>query len=318
MSFLVRTFTRVFWICLAILAVLLTLGAMSGLLADRIWLCELATHFQLQYVVLLSTIALLFALDGRFRWGVYTLAIAIAAFCYHLLPLYVGGPAETDEPRSLRILSANIAFFNPTHDKLIALVADEKPDLVMLYEVSPDWVETLEGLSATFPHSKIEPHEGHAGIAVFSRLPLDNLQVETIGLDPLPIIMASVKVNEIDVSLCGAHPMPPVSWHGTLDRNEQLVDLAEKIVMLPTPLIVVGDLNTSGWNPAFKRLVYDTGLRDSRQGFGVQATWATMLPLLRTPIDHCLVSARVKVLDRRVGPDIGSDHYPIIVDLLIK
>jgi endonuclease/exonuclease/phosphatase (EEP) superfamily protein YafD len=83
-------------------------------------------------------------------------------------------------------------------------------------------------------------------------------------------------------------------------------------------LIVAGDFNTSSWNPAFKRLVEDTGLRDSRRGFGMQNSWNADFLFLRTTIDHCLVSPKVKVLNRRVGPDIGSDHFPILLDLRVE
>ncbi len=61
-------------------------------------------------------------------------------------------------------------------------------------------------------------------------------------------------------------------------------------------------------------------LLDSRRGFGVQRSWPTsmkvsILGTMRIPIDHALVSRDVKVLDRRVGPFIGSDHFPIMVDI---
>ena len=46
-----------------------------------------------------------------------------------------------------------------------------------------------------------------------------------------------------------------------------------------------------------------------------EPTWPTYNPLLWIPIDHCLVSPEIIVTDRQIGPDVGSDHYPIVVDL---
>jgi endonuclease/exonuclease/phosphatase (EEP) superfamily protein YafD len=43
-----------------------------------------------------------------------------------------------------------------------------------------------------------------------------------------------------------------------------------------------------------------------------------MLPVLRIPIDHCLVSSELVVLEHTVGPDIGSDHYPLLVTLAVR
>jgi endonuclease/exonuclease/phosphatase family metal-dependent hydrolase len=37
----------------------------------------------------------------------------------------------------------------------------------------------------------------------------------------------------------------------------------------------------------------------------------------RIPIDHVVVSPEVRVTDRRVGPDVGSDHLPVEATLAI-
>ena len=57
-----------------------------------------------------------------------------------------------------------------------------------------------------------------------------------------------------------------------------------------------------------------TGLRDSSRGMGLQPTWPADIPLLWIPIDHCLYSDGIEIRGRRTGPDVGSDHFPLIVD----
>jgi hypothetical protein len=44
--------------------------------------------------------------------------------------------------------------------------------------------------------------------------------------------------------------------------------------------------------------------------------WPTWAPsFLRVPIDHIFVSSSWRVIDRRLGPMVGSDHLPVLVDL---
>jgi endonuclease/exonuclease/phosphatase (EEP) superfamily protein YafD len=35
--------------------------------------------------------------------------------------------------------------------------------------------------------------------------------------------------------------------------------------------------------------------------------------LIRVPIDNCLISPGVSVLERAYGEDVGSDHFPLII-----
>ena len=41
----------------------------------------------------------------------------------------------------------------------------------------------------------------------------------------------------------------------------------------------------------------------------------SFLGAMRITIDHALVSREVQVHDRHVGPSIGSDHFPIVIDI---
>ena len=63
-------------------------------------------------------------------------------------------------------------------------------------------------------------------------------------------------------------------------------------------------------------LVSEGGLRNSQIGFGLQPSFSakSIFPL-RVPIDHLLHSEDIRVRDRRLGPAMGSDHFPLVVDL---
>jgi endonuclease/exonuclease/phosphatase (EEP) superfamily protein YafD len=98
-------------------------------------------------------------------------------------------------------------------------------------------------------------------------------------------------------------------------RNLQLSMVADWAAERAGPVVLVGDLNTTSWSPFFSDLLSASGLRDSRLGYGVEATWPWFPLPLRIPIDHCLVSSHFDVKARRVGRNVSSDHRPIVVEL---
>ncbi len=84
-------------------------------------------------------------------------------------------------------------------------------------------------------------------------------------------------------------------------------------------LVFPGATNWSTpWSPHFRRLLRDSELRDVARGRGLSPTWyPTPLPL-GIPIDHVLVSDEIGVAQREVGPDLGSDHRAVRVELSFR
>ena len=53
-------------------------------------------------------------------------------------------------------------------------------------------------------------------------------------------------------------------------------------------------------------------------GFRLLPTCTAQIPFLRIPIDHFLISRSVNVENWIRGPDVGSDHFSILVDFSIQ
>ena len=82
--------------------------------------------------------------------------------------------------------------------------------------------------------------------------------------------------------------------------------------------VVAGDLNATPWSHPFRRLLADGRLHNSQRGYGLELTFpAHATPLLQVSIDHVLYSDGFRVVDRRLGPALGSDHFPVVVDLAL-
>jgi hypothetical protein len=106
-------------------------------------------------------------------------------------------------------------------------------------------------------------------------------------------------------------------------RNLELAILAETVAKEPGPVLVMGDFNTTPSALPFYRLLKAANLNRVACGGPNPGTWrpidwsgTTMdrIPGLRVTIDHILVRD-LDVQACEVGPDIGSDHFPLIVTI---
>jgi endonuclease/exonuclease/phosphatase (EEP) superfamily protein YafD len=86
---------------------------------------------------------------------------------------------------------------------------------------------------------------------------------------------------------------------------------------MPEPLLIAGDFNTTPHSPHFTDLINRSGLRSAALGRHWAPTWPTFFMPAGIQIDHVLVSDGVAVKRFETGPAVGSDHLPIIVDLLL-
>lgn len=253
-------------------------------------------------------------------------------------------PASRAEPAArLRVLQLNVGFRTKSVDRIAAYLAASDADLVALEEVSTAAWRRLERLLAPrYAYRFAFPLDTAAGMALLSRVPFSEPTIEYLADPGLPSIATEIRlprhypvteirpgeeagrdVSDVDahriveVGVLITHPFSPTTRYGWSLRNEQLRAVARYRTKLPDRAIVVGDLNVTSWSPVFVELLEETGLRDTRRGFGIQPTWPALgvANLALVPIDHVLVSPHFEVVSRKVGPYVGSDHLPVIVDL---
>jgi endonuclease/exonuclease/phosphatase (EEP) superfamily protein YafD len=201
---------------------------------------------------------------------------------------------------------------------LLDLGADVSPDVLLVIEVNDSWIAALDQLSVSYPHRIVQSRRDCWGIALYSRLPFKQIEVRQIGSADIPSIFAQLEDRDgRSYYLIGTHPLAPVRVTNVELRNGQLEAIGELAASLDGPVILLGDLNTTSWSPYFRDLVKTSGLRDSRKGFGIQPTWPGGLGDFGIAIDHVLISPGISVRDRAIGPDIGSDHRPVIIELVV-
>ena len=288
----------------------------AGSLAAVGWVFEMACHFRVQYLAALLACSVVFAVAKSWRWS--AAAFVLAAWNVVLIaPLYWPQRIETRSARlgpPWRIVSVNLFSGNPTPERVIEFLQSEQPDVVVALELTPRWQQRMEALADDLPHQQVFPREGNFGIGIYSAWPIESVDFEPVGGGNL-IAVAGILRDSERLTVIGAHPFPPMGATGVARRNGQLQRTAEIVAGVEGPCILAGDLNATSWSPAFQDLLEQSSLSDSRSGFGVQPTWPAGRMLLRIPIDHCLTSHDLRTLNRRIGPDVGSDHLPVVVDV---
>ena len=124
--------------------------------------------------------------------------------------------------------------------------------------------------------------------------------------------MARFEIGGDPFTLVLTHVHTPFA--GDIHRR-QFEALADARDRLGRRLAICGDLNSVPWSSSFRHLASAGDLTDSHRGHWLEGSWPTWGMLIRVPIDNCLISPGVTVLERAYGEDVGSDHFPLLIRL---
>jgi endonuclease/exonuclease/phosphatase (EEP) superfamily protein YafD len=302
------------WLTLVMQAVVWAFGAVSLVaLLDRFSAyLGLLTFFRIQYAVLLVAAGAVAFAVRRVRLGVA--AVLLAGLNVALVAPTWFPPPSADGPRTgaLRLLVLNLEDGNREHEKVARLIAQSSADVVGLTELTPTWARALRQVLVRYPDRSVKAEKGAYGIGLFSRRPLTKATVARFPSDGPASIVARLEVGDEPFTVVLTHVHTPAA--GDIHRR-QFEALADARKSLGERLAICGDLNAVPWSSSFRHLASDGELIDSQRGHGLDASWPAWSALLRVPIDNCLVSRGVNVLDRDYGDDVGSDHFPLAIRL---
>ena len=283
--------------------------------ASAHWLLELFTHFRAQYTVGLVLLGLPLFWKRRYQLSA-VIGGTMMTQLFAVLPLFVGGDAAAASKgtKTYKLLLANVHSANQQHKPLYQLIEKEKPDVLVLLEISPAWADALLPLRKTYTQGSVLPQANNFGIAVLSRHPTRKLTTHRFGPLGVHSMSMQVQLGGRWTWIVGTHPLPPIGGQMAMARDIHMQKLGAFLAAQKGPRILAGDLNATSWSPAFGQLVAKSGLQDSRKGLGIQPTWMVHTLLFALPIDHILVSKNIQIHRRFIGPDIGSDHRPVLLE----
>ena len=297
-----------------VLVGLLAIVTAAGFLDRVSWVFEPATVFRLQYVVLLLAAALL-ALALKQRYLVVA-ALALSIVNIAAIAPWQDGPrsAASSADPTLRIVAFNVKSGNHRYDQLAPLIARLKPDILGLVELTPGWARAAESASSRVRPRRFVVQRGAYGMGLLSVATPTALSARRFPTDGPVVLIARFKIHDRPLTFVLVHVHTPFA--GSVHERE-LRALAAVRSSLGSRLIVCGDFNTVSWAAQFQDFSRSAGLTDVFRGAWHAYSWPSWSRLLGVPLDHCLISRGLAVRGRHFGPSIGSDHFPLVVDVAI-
>lgn len=228
-------------------------------------------------------------------------------------PLLQKAPAraQSNAASQLRIVSFNVWARNTELERSRDWLARSDADVIVLQEFNDNARrEIVAPLQRLYPHV----HDCRCNdIAILSRQPFTDAggQPRTAS-DPALSWVTLRLLDRRPLRLIGVHTTYPkkpeqhAAHFATLAANSLLDHSAG-------PIALVGDFNATPWSWRLHRLLM---LRDLKRHGGIPASWpSTPIPMLL--LDNVLTSPEIQSVSFEIGPDIGSDHRPVVATLAL-
>lgn len=301
-------------------AVALALISLAAFFGGLVWWLDVLANFRAQYVVALAVLGLVVMMSKWRKTAYLILAVAVVNLIA-VLPLYIGSPAEARvDADTIRIMSFNLLSTNENYSEVIDYLETVDPDLVFLHEASRPWEVAME--SAGLDYEIVRPRSDDLIFGTLVLVRGDQLTAVSHGFAaaaPRAVTLDFVPAGwDVPLAVLSSHPLAPTDEERADLRDAQLRFAANWASQQSGASVVVGDFNATPWSAPFRQMVASADLVNSQRGFGLQPTFPTTSNLLlRVPIDHLLHSPALEVVSRELGPSLGSDHFPLVVDLQV-
>lgn len=314
---------------------LLILATVAPLVSTGFWMVRLCDFPRIQLaaiacLVMIGVIAI-GVLVGWKREHFVLIAVLLGITGWQLshvlpyTPIWRPEVPSASDRETTRLVVANLRIENDKHEEVAALLRELDADILVLLEIDDRWHRALADVGAQLEHRSEKIKDDGLGIALWSRHPLPEAEIEFLASDDRPSIHVRVQLPDGQVvNVVALHPTPPglqTPGPGRADsreRDAELVQVARQVADdQQEPWVVAGDFNDVAWSHTTRLFRRISGLNDPRIGRSLLNTYHANHPLLRYPIDHVFVSDGFSIggLQRRRVP--GSDHFAVIADLVL-
>jgi endonuclease/exonuclease/phosphatase (EEP) superfamily protein YafD len=279
-----------------------------------------------------GAVGLVYAIVFHARWWDWALVAGLAFviarqlyMIYPYTPIAQKKVKQSTRPAGdhrFRLLMSNVLQENEEHDKWLGVVRKSDPDVIVAVEVDAKWDSFLNGaLAKDYSHHVRQPQDNYYGMVLYSRLPFeDKPNVRFMVQDDIPSIHVTIELKDgQQVCLHAMHPRPPepIRDQDSAPRDAELVLIGKEIAAEErhVPTVVCGDLNDVAWSNTTQLFLRISKLLDPRMGRGLYNSYSANSRVFRFPLDHVFHSNEFKLVDLRVLDHVGSDHFPMLIEL---
>ncbi|WP_158522775.1 endonuclease/exonuclease/phosphatase family protein [Geofilum rhodophaeum] len=218
------------------------------------------------------------------------------------------------ERQGVTLLSVNVYLFNAQYKRLLALIREQDPDVVLTMESNHAWEQGMAALEKVYPFSQKVALENTYGMHFYTRLPVINAKVHYLTADDLPSMEIQMETRDGQAfTFWGVHPPPPSPTEEptSKERDSELLSVAQRVRKQTGPVVVAGDFNNVAWARSSILFRKVSRLIDPRIGRGFVSTFHARYPVFRFPIDLFFHSGEVLIASFKRLRGIGSDHFPL-------
>lgn len=226
-------------------------------------------------------------------------------------PLWGGAEPVAVGGDRFRLVSFNINKDNPDQREVARWIEAQSADYVVLLEARdrPGSVSRL--LRARYPYQYDCRGDGSCSTLILSRVPAlsvtSHAHGDTENRRSISALTARFRQSGGDLAITATHMPRP--WPMGL-QSSRLRELAAVAAEPSGSQIVVGDFNNVPWTFLMNRLAVDMDIRLMSRAVPSWPTggWGAVVP-----IDNIYGRGCLDVVKLSRGPEIWSDHYPLVM-----
>ena len=296
----------------------------------------------LHLIAINGVLAIILLIRKRRIWAIagllatlWNVALVWPSISANLKTVYDEVPAKA---RALKVISFNLSFDNPDPAQAAEFLAKSGADVIGLAEVTPEAKAALAKLKTIYPYSvDCIGQDRFCELMLLSKRPLRypfagkigakltyvasadiDWQGNAISIAMTHIVLPSVKPDWAPIAawIPPDDPSPLLDGTPLLWQSMQTAVVAAYARTLGQDKIVMGDFNSTPWSDVQVAFRNATALEN--RGPLVLSWPASLPPPLRVPIDPVFVGGGLVIRDLRAGPSLGSDHLPMIAEIVTR